>query len=182
VGQPGRGGGPANAARDGRQGRHRPVGDGIADLVPQDQAYPRPARVDLADLVVDHARRERDSPHDVIGDVPAVGPEGHPEAAFRMEAGRDVGKPALEVRQALHEQHDHVHRRQPEIVRDAHIVLTEVPLETARSIEQADLVAGLDPQLFGQWRSRVPSHVLGIMPPRAGRSNRKPQTSLKFSN
>jgi hypothetical protein len=109
-----------------------------------------------------------------------MGPERDPETAFRMKALRDVGEPALEVRQSLHEQHDHVHRGQPEVVGDPHIVLTEVSFETARSIEQADLVACLDPQLLRQWRSRVPSHVLAIMPPRPGRSNRKPQTSLNY--
>src|SRR5688572_14719174 len=51
----GRRGGPAHAARDRRRRRGRAVHHRVADLVAEDEAHPRPARVDLAGLVVDHA-------------------------------------------------------------------------------------------------------------------------------
>jgi hypothetical protein len=79
-----------------------------------------------------------------------------------MKALRDVSEPALEVHQALHEQHDHVHRRQAQVVGDPDIVLAQMALETARSIEQADLVACLDPQLLRQRRSRVPGQAYSV--------------------
>ena len=76
----------------------------------------------------------------------------------RVHPCGDVGKPALEVGDAVHEQHHDVDRRQPQIMRDAHVVAGQVADECARGIEQAHLVSRLDPELLRKWLYRVPSH------------------------
>jgi hypothetical protein len=103
-----------------------------------------------AHLVRHHAAGERDAANDLLGDVAAAAGLGvrDPEPAGRMEAVRDVGKPPLQVGHAVDEQHHHIDRRQPQIVRDAHVLGTQPTHERAGGVEQTDLVSRLDPQLL----------------------------------
>src|SRR5262249_49744237 len=81
-------------------------------------------------------------------------------------------------------QDDDIHRWQPQVVGDADVALLgllQLPFKAPRRVEQADLVAGLDPQLLGQWCSRVPSHDFGIMQPPRKRSNRKAKSSHNYT-
>jgi hypothetical protein len=97
-----------------------------------------------------------------------------------MQACHDVPDPAFQIGYPVHEQDHHIDRWQSQVVGDADVVLLQVACEAVRGVQQAHLVACLDPQLLGQWLSRVPSHDLGIMQPPPRRSNRKPRSSHNY--
>ena len=98
-----------------------------------------------------------------------------------LEARRDIDHAALEIFQPVHEQHDDIDQRVAQIASDLNVIFgREVTLHRSRDVQQAHLVPALDPELLGEWRTRVASHDERIMqPPRAG-SNRKAKTSYKF--
>jgi hypothetical protein len=58
-----------------------------------------------------------------------------------VKPGHDVSNPALEIRDAVHEQDHHVDRREPQVVGDPNVILLQLALKAARRVEQADLVA-----------------------------------------
>ena len=67
-----------------------------------------------------------------------------------MHAGGDVGKPALEIGDAVDEQHDDVDRREPQIVRDAHVVAALRRRTNAPgALSRHTLCPALIPSFFG---------------------------------
>src|SRR5258706_16297947 len=85
-----------------------------------------------------------------------------PQPALRVQPRGDVAEPALEIRDRIDEEYDHVGGREPQLVRDPYGVRdVERALETGRSVQEDDGVSLPDPQLL---RARRPGHGDGILP------------------
>jgi hypothetical protein len=95
-----------------------------------------------------------------------------------VHATRDIREAALEIRDAVHEQHGDIDQGMAEILGDANFIAREATHDRARGTEQTHPVPGFDPELLRKWLPLHSSHGPRIMQPPVERSNRMAQSSF----